>query len=358
MIYFILVGLFLGLSMITRGDHRFFAALLTVSLIAVVGSLRFEVGTDWSAYEELFDLIGRGENFSDLREENGFLLLLTAVHALTGSYSALIFILFLLSFSLKLYAIVKFNADIIVSSIVYFYSVFLIYDLNGLRQGLAMGFVLCSGWFAVRRKPGLFLLAVTTAVSVHAVAIVALPIYWLTDSAWITRCSRSIRYLIGISAIAIGSVLSTLIGSTDASAYLELINLSSRYNHYIENFQTEFSIISLATMQRVIILSLIIYMHERLKCSDLTKSLLINCCFVSTFVFFALSFNIEFMARVSFYYKVFEIITLSLISKSLKGPVEVLCFWLLLVALALGSVYQILSIPDGGLSRYNSLLLR
>ena len=358
MIYYLLAGMFLSFAIIPRQHFRLAATALTVVAICVFGGLRFGVGTDWSSYEQVFELVGRGDSFSEFREETGFLLLTLAFNFISNNYSVFIFGLFVISYSIKLYAVVKFKADIIVSTIIYFVTIFLIYDVNGLRQGLAMGFVLCAGYFAVQQRLFLYLIAISLAVSVHMVALVALPIYWMTNSTWLTRRPLAAQYFVTAVLIALGLAISKVIGGTDAAVYLEIFNLATRYTHYIDNFQKEFSILGLGSMQRLFIIGMILYMRETFDCTDRTKALLINCYVMSTFLFFVLSFNLEFMARVSFYYKAFEIITLSIVFKSLKRPLPRIAFWLFLFLLTFGAIYQLLSAPDGGLLPYKSVLLR
>ena len=167
MIYYVIAALLLGATALPRGDVRWAMGWLAIALLIALGGLRYEVGTDWESYLDLFNLVAQGESFSDLREENGFLVMVKGAQFFLLSYPGFVFALFALSFSLKLYAIFKFRADVLVSLIVYFFSAFLIYDFNGLRQGLALGFVMCAGWFAVQSRPFAFLGTMALAASTH-----------------------------------------------------------------------------------------------------------------------------------------------------------------------------------------------
>ena len=357
MIYFIIAGLLLCAAAVPRGEARSAAAWLAVLVLVAIGGLRLEVGTDWDAYHEVFNMIAQGESFSDLREESGFLSLIVIFQLFSNNYLLFVFTLFVLSFALKLYAIDRFHADIIVSLIVYFSSAFLIYDVNGLRQGLALGFVLCAGWFSVQSRIIPFLIAMALAISVHAVALVALPIYWMANFCWFNRQPLHRQYFVAAAAMFLGYALSLVLASTDATVYLDLINLTSRYNHYVDNFEKVFSPLGLGSLQRIFVLALALYMQDKLRCSQRTAALLVNTYVVASFIFFVLSFNIEFMARVSFYYKIFDVILISIIFKSLKSPAENASFVIILGAVLFGSIYQILSIPDGGLLPYKFQLL-
>ena len=264
MIYYVIAALLLGAAALPRSDVRWALGWLAIALLMALGGLRFEVGTDWESYQDLFNLLVQGESFSDLREENGFLSLVKGFQFFSFSYPGFVFALFALSFSLKLYAIFKFRADVLVSLIVYIYSAFLIYDVNGLRQGLALGFVMCAGWFAVQSRPFGFIGTMALAASMHTVALVALPVYWMSNISWLSRKPLHLQYVMVGSAMVFGYALSLALAQTDASAYLDLINLAGRYYHYIDNFEQTFSPFGLGSLQRIFILGLALYMQNQL----------------------------------------------------------------------------------------------
>ncbi len=358
MIYYTVAALLLCAAALPQGPARLAAACYAAIFLFAFGGLRFEVGTDWDSYLDVFEAVAQGESFADMREEAGFLGLVFVFQLFSKSYPAFIFSLFVLSLSVKLYAIFRFKADIVVALIVYFCSVFLIYDVNGLRQGLALGFALCAGWYAVKSRVYSFIIAMALAISVHTVALVALPIYWLANVNWFNRQRIRLRCGIAAGAVVFSYALSWILASTDISVYLELVNLTSRYNHYVDNFDTKFSPLGLGSLQRIFVLGVALIMQNRLACPRRVSALLVNTYVVATCIFFALSFNIEFMARVSFYYKIFDIILIAMISKTVKSQVENALFITLLGMLLFGSISQILSIPDGGLLPYKFQTLR
>lgn len=358
MIYYGVGALLLFIAILPRGEARSTATWLAVIILVVFGGLRFEVGTDWDSYNEVFSLIKQGENFADLREENGFLSLIFVFQFFSDNYPIFIFTLFIISFSLKLYAITRFGAGIMVSLIIYFFTAFIIYDINGLRQGLAMGFVLCGGWFAIKSRIFAYLFAMILAISMHTVAVVALPMYFLANFSWLSRQSLNGRYIIALIVITIGYGLGSILATTDATVYFEFINLANRYDHYIEHFYNEFSLLGIGTLQRVFILGLALHMQGSLKCSQGTAAFLVNSYLIGTFVFFALSFNMEFMARTSYYYKIFDIILISIMYRSVRTSTGNILFIGMLAVLMFGSLYQLLSIPDGGLLPYRIQFLQ
>ena len=88
------------------------------------------------------------------------------------------------------------------------------------------------------------------------------------------------------------------------------------------------------------------------------KALLYNAHAVALLTYFLFSFNVEFMARISFYFKCLDLVTLPLILAAQVSPGRRLLFLAFLGSLAAAQVYQILSIPDGGLLPYRNLWWR
>ena len=88
------------------------------------------------------------------------------------------------------------------------------------------------------------------------------------------------------------------------------------------------------------------------------KALLYNAHAAALLTYFLFSFNVEFMARISFYYKCLDLVTLPLILRAQASPEGRLLFLAFLGLLAGAQVFQILSIPDGGLLPYRNLLWR
>lgn len=356
MIYYvvlvILVSLALPIGKRTSDARAALAGLLLLSF----GGLRYEVGTDWFTYKMLFDSINMGEPFSNFREENGFLALAQSVTTLGGGFQAFVFMAFAVALGAKIWAVRLFGANLNTALLVYFSAIFLIYDVNGLRQGLAMGFVMLAGWAAYRGQILPFLSAMAVAASMHMFALIALPI-WLFTKRWLflnDRLQRVTLLLVGcISCYA----ASGWIANSDLSSGLALFNLVDRYDYYLEHFDTTFNPLGPGSLQRILVALLIALMIDAVKAPGRLKAFLYNTHSAALFMYFLLSFNVELMARLSFYYKCMDIVTLSLIFGAQSSLLSRWLFIAFLTALCFAQMLQILSIPDGGLQPYNLVLL-
>lgn len=355
MTYYVVLALLVLLALPTRAPSPGARSWLALLLLLAFGGLRTDVGTDWEYYTELFREISEGADLSEFREERGYLFLNWLVAIADGGVEVFIFLIFFIAVVTKFSAVSLFNARPSVALLLYFSGVFLIYDVNGLRQGLAMGLVMLSGYLAYRKQLPLFLLSIALAASFHVVALIAAPVYAIARRRFFIESVQlrlSLLWLGAVATYVVGSALSTW----ELQRFLEPFNLRDHYEYYIFTFDKEFSLFSPGTLQRLALMTLVGFYIHKVRAPRAVKALLFNCHVAAVFVYFLFHFNAEFMARASYYYKAFDLITLPLILASFERLEERAAFYCLLVALAFMQVYQILSIPDGGLLPYKNIL--
>lgn len=337
--------------------HKEFAQYLNIiapTIIVVIGALRYEVGADWFAYESLFHTINSLENVWNAREEKLFVLLIYMVKSLCSNYSLFVFVFFFLAFSFKFQVIKKFSPDVYLSLIVYIYTLFLIYDVNGIRQGMAVGFIFMSLPFIINRNIKFFLLMMMGAMLFHKSALIFLPFYWLS------RIEISIKHIFYFSLLAIFisiPVRNFIENNTYVKLFLSLDSFS-HYSTYIENKHTgrDISIVSVAVFQRYLIFTLFYFNYKKIAVEENFKRLLYNGYFISIMIFLFLSFSAEFAARLGFYYKALEIFIIPMLVFSQRRHLNRLVLLIIFIAFCVLGVYRLLSIPNGGLIPYKILL--
>ena len=298
-----------------------------------------------------------GASFNELRQEKGFIALMYLTSYFGGEYSIFIFLVFLISLVLKVKAMRLFNSDINVGLLVYFSTVFMIYDINGLRQGLAISLVMLSGWCAYKRYPLMFMISVGVAISMHIASVVAVPLYFI-DRQLFLRKKIFNRILLLLASILLCISISSIIYLIPVSKYFDLIGLEGlgqHYNFYLSHYSAPLDIIGLGVIQRLLLMAIVLFLIDGLDVDLRLKRFLFNCQCLSLLLYFILSFNTELMVRISFYYKCFDIITLGLLAAVQKTILGRFLFLFLLTSIALIQIYRLLSIPDGGTLPYNNL---
>lgn len=329
-------------------------SIVSFLFILALGGLRYRVGADWYSYENLFNAVRKLSDVFSAREEKLFMLFLYGCKKIANSYSFFVFFLFAISFYLKFKTITKYSPDIFISLIIYFYTLLLIYDLNGIRQGMAMAIVLASLSPILDKKLLQFISLIIIATFFHTSAILFLPFYWLSR---INISKRALFIVIAVSLI-ISIPIRSLIENNSIVQSLLALDSFSHYSTYLTNENTgrDVSIISIAVFQRIFIFSLFFINYNKIIVREDLKLLLFNGYFIAIIIFIFLSFSAEFASRLSFYYKSLEIFMVPIIITSQKRISNRIILVLIFVMLSLLGTYRILEIPKGGLIPYNSIL--
>lgn len=322
--------------------------------ILAIGGLRNEVGADWASYKQLYTSTNTFKDAFNAREEELFMFLLLGCKKIFNNFHFFIFVIFTLSFYLKYKVITKYSSDFFLSLIIYIYTLFMIYDLNGIRQGLAIAIVLLSITSIINRKFGIFIVHIIIAAFFHKTALIFLPLYWLSR----IQISKQMSFLLlGFSIIFAVSIRTTVQNSSIIQTILSF-DTFSHYSAYVENehFSRSLSALGFGAIQRIFIFVLLLFNYEKIQIRDDLKRLLLNGYFISILIFIFLSFNAEFAARLSFYYKGLEILIIPLVVSSQPKFSNRLILLIVFVSFSLLGAYRILEIPNGGLIPYNNLL--
>jgi hypothetical protein len=332
--------------------------VLCFCYLVVLGGLRYQVGTDWNTYHRLFTESSNWKDVYLTKQEILFSIFMYCVKLLINSYSFFIFATFLFAFSVKYYVIQYYSPDIFLSCIIYFFTVFMIYDVNGLRQGIAIGFILLSISSILKEKPFHYLITVTVAVLFHYSAFIFYPFYFLARVQIKNKTLMWSFVVLALFAIPLRSLI-------ENSAIVQNIMLTESLMHYADYFgnvafdpRPTSSIFNIALLQRLFTLIAFLFYYKQIQIDEKMKLLLRNGYFISIVIFIVFSFSSQISARLSFHYKALEIIMIPLIVSS---PIKVnqrLLLLLVFISFSIFGIYRLLSLPDGHLLPYDNLLVK
>lgn len=316
--------------------------------------MRFEVGADWDPYKELFINISNWKDLFNSREEPLFMIFSYFVKNIINDYSFFIFIFFTISFYTKFYFIRIFSPDIFLSLIIYFYTLFLIYDVNGLRQGMALGLTMISIKYILDRNIYKFLAILLAASLFHTSAIIFIPFYYLSR----IKINNRTIFISLLLVVALSIPLRQVLKNSQIFQNLIQIDSFKHYSVYTtdEDYKLDIPILSVAVFQRIFIFLLFMITYSRIKVEEKTKLLFRNGYFIGMVLFLILSFSSEFAARLSVYYKAFEIAMIPLVVYSFPKNHQKLFFLILFTLFATFGIYRLLSIPYGYLLPYNNII--
>jgi hypothetical protein len=149
-----------------------------------------------------------------------------------------------------------------------------------------------------------------------------------------------------------------LFKNSDIFQTLIQIDTLKHYSVYTtdDNYNLDIPILSVAVFQRIFIFLMFLYTYSRIKVEEKAKLLFRNGYLLAIVIFLTLSFSSEFAARLSVYYKAFEIVIIPLVVYSFPKVHQKLSMKLLFVLFSTVGVYRLLSIPEGYLLPYNNII--
>ncbi len=323
-----------------QGTHLFANSYLFFVLIFFISCFRYRVGTDFLSYQDIFN--------HDKLIEPLFYALIQIVKYLKGNYQIFVAIVFALAFGLKLYAFRKLSypKGFFLSIMLFCSFYYIAYDMNAIRQGLALSVTLLACYYAHQKKKLQFYVTCVLACLIHYTAFIFIPFYFLLQFKLKKKTVLFICIICFIlSANNIFELLinwsTTLLGNSHIAYQIQAYSTSDNFDNNI--------LLSFSTVRRLFFFLLILFSYEKLDASDRTKAIIFWGGFTSIIIYLLFAKVGYFSTRLSAYYRITECIWLSYFpfifhKKSTKG--FILFFYL---AYSLLQIHSALSAENNNL---------
>lgn len=303
------------------------------------------IGTDYYNYQDIF--------YSPDNIEPGYKLIGFIIKKLGGNFHLFIAVFFFISFILKLYCFKKLSLYPFLSILLYLGFWFLVYDMNGIRQGMSLGFVGVSLIYLQKRDLRTHLLLVILGILSHFSTVVFLPFYFITK--------YDFTYKIGYSIFLIALVLAIL----GVSEYIIVLlcgfigidnHLASRALSYgMDNTYNNNILYSFSTIHRLFIFLITCLYINRIKANDTLKNIFLWAALINITIYLLFSQFELISTRLSLYYRFTECIFLSYLPSAFTKNINKIAIGILLCFYVIWQVYTTLSIPGGNLYPYYSI---
>lgn len=316
--------------------------ILLLLFILLMGMYRGEnIGTDYLTYKDIF------QHNVDTEIGISFLMNLTR----KCGFHFFLATIFLISFFLKWESFKLGSLDPFLSLTLYLGFWFLVYDLNGIRQGLALSFCGLSVVSCMKNlaKKWIFFL-VGLGICCHYSMVLFIPFIYLYKRKYhVTKMCLIAAFIFVISYLGIPIKMINFI--TGDSGYLILKAVSYSNNEsYNANVTLSFS-----TIHRFAIFLAICYFIPRMELSRSIKSIYIWGSFLNICTYLLLS-NIEIVAtRGSLYFRYIELFSLAAIPYCFKKKSSRVVAKFILYFYVIWQIQSTLSIPNGNLLPYHFL---
>lgn len=313
---------------------------LLVMLVLLTGMFRGSgMGTDYFSYFYIF----RDE--TDI--EIGFLAFIRLVKSLGFDYQAFLMIVFLFSFLSKMGVFAKMSIYPYLSLMIYLGFWFLVYDMNGIRQGIALGiigFAICS---AAEKRPISYWSWCIVAVLFHYSAIVFLPFIFVLRykcNIWIALTLIAAFFTVAVIGVDVLDMIFDVVGINDVMRKGIKYGMDDSFNQNI--------LFSFSTVHRLFICAVLLLTIPKMGIDDNWKNVFLWAAIINVCVYLLFS-SVEIIAtRISLYYRFVECLSLAYIPSIFNRKSNQILSGILLCLYVLFQVYSTLSIPNNNLIPY------
>lgn len=329
MSYFIIIGMILLFSIVFEKFRNInlnviFYISLVFSLVFFTG-LRGNIEPDYENYLDIFNNSKLGIN---LGVEPGFYYLNSFISNWGLDFQWVIFLMALFTVIIKINFFIKNSKNYLFSFLIYYCSMFFLYDFIAIRQALAMAIFMISVPYIVERKFLPYLICIIFASTFHLSALVLLPIYFFIHLSF----NKFIFYIILLLS-TLTSVFKYDIHLT--SLLLDYISLPGFANNKIEIYAIE-DIYAALSFRQLILGFLFVYLFSK----KMDKSILV---FINLYIFgIMIATLLNEIPQLSYRLKAYffwteAILVVYFVDKLLKNYV-----WIKIVAyLILGALYSL-----------------
>lgn len=162
---------------------------LVFLLLTFTSGFRYETGVDWVAYEyeikntiSLYDAINNGHwDWLSYRLDIGYSILNALIKMFGGGTQTLFFIVAFLTQYLLYLNLKKYTNYVLLAYLIYYTFFFFIFDLSGIRQGLAMQIFLYAIKYIKEKNFWKYLWFIFLAASIHWTAGILIVLYFFVN---------------------------------------------------------------------------------------------------------------------------------------------------------------------------------
>ena len=331
-----------------KKNHAYkFMLTITLLSISAVACLRgVGIGTDYWQYRGYF--LGGWAPGYDL----GFNIITWVFRAVTSSEQIFFSFFFLSSLFLKIYVFKKMSHSIVLSLMVSFGFWFLVYDMNGIRQGLSIAVLSVAIYAAYQQNLKKFLLFVLIASSIHFSSVIFLPFYFILK----LKIPKTVMLILIVTIflltlLGISDFLFSLLSSgSEDNVFAKKTDAYSKIDVYNAN-----ALFSFGSIHRLLIFIITILTVHKIPADQKLKNLFLVAAFLNISIYLLFS-KIELIAtRTSLPFRFIECIFFSYLPFVSKHRIGQIIIAMVLLAYILLQVFLTISTPEGNLVPYKTI---
>lgn len=193
-----------------RNKNKYFVVLVTLIMLGISGLRHMSVGTDLIAYNRQFIKISYMSSFAEVftsQKNFGYALFNILIIKMFGSnYQIFLFIIAVVSMISLGITIYKYSPSPYISFLLYMALGFYDFTFSGLKQTLALAFIMLSYKYVCEKKPVKFTFMVALGATFHLSAIIFLPAYYIAHRKWTTGYACIMAFVYSIILLFRGQI--------------------------------------------------------------------------------------------------------------------------------------------------------
>ena len=321
-------------------------AFLVLGLI-FLGGLRYGISSDYFHYKEIFNKVVLTRDWNEFLMEYGFLSILYFFNKLGLSFEFFIFSFCSLAVLIKAFVIRKISPYPLISLLLYFTFFFLLDDMGAIRRGFACSCIFATYYFLFLNRFWIASFFILVALSMHISVLIVIPFLFF----------RKIKF--NRNQFLIFLTLSILVGRGFEMFYNYVITFNSEFLVFQKilayseaQYLSEESVFEMGLFVRIFFI--LILFKYKLKLADVPYfEQMLNLYVIAVFILIVFS-KITVFASVVIYFKIFEIVLVPLLIKSMSLKKRALLV-IFFVSYAFFSLYRLTNNPISDFQTYNSI---
>ena len=298
------------------------AYVLSALSFFVVSAIRYDVGTDYF-YRYAPEYINIGNGIDVTNVELGYKLIVKICLLITKDYAILFAVTSAIIIGLTFYTIFKESPYPALSVTIYFLTGFFFHSLNLMRQYLAISVLLFSYKYLIDKKYIAYIISVVIAVLLHSTSIVIVVAMLLCD-----------REVFDLKKTIIVSIILLVFGNYIWKLIVDVIVNHTRFAVYIGSKFDKSQLRVNDIILNAILYIIIYYLYKNTKEVGRKEKFYLNMQACSLF-FMILASTMYLLFRISFYFGIFNIISIPYFLKKsdLKAKKKIIVLTVLMITL-------------------------
>lgn len=313
----------------SKNYNRLFILLALVSLIIVSG-FRYKVGTDYEQYAEIYTVFAPDAVISE-SEDPGFMALCKYLNNFSPDPQLMFLVASIIINVCIVLALKKYSTKFELSMFLYITTYTYYSTMNGLRQWIAGAITFIGFKFLQEKDFVKYLMIVILASTIHASAIVMIPIYFIVNRKTFSKENLIIITVFIIVTFFYDKIAPFIFGAAG----------TSKYAHYGTGDGNGVSPIRVAVYMLPLLLAIINY-NKINSNQERNLDIIYNLCIISVLIWM-IAMNNTVVARLTFYFDLYFLLLIPRLTSIGRIQTQRLMYYSITVAFFLFSYILLVS---------------